>query len=1628
MSKANKTFRIRTTINPTEKFINVDFTQQYDKMEILSLELNQTNSYKFMNSNTGIVIGRVLANEGFGIPNAKLSVFVKYDSDNDIESQLKYYYSISTSKDENGIKYNLLPDTVNDDCQQAVGTFPNKRFLLDNNDVIEVFDTYYKYTTRTNNSGDYMIYGVPTGQQTIHCDIDLSDIGVLSQTPRDMIYKGYDKNLFESPSKFKHSTNLSYLPQIISQDNSTFVYPFWGDTTDGETGAAITRCDVNIAYKFEPTCVFLGSVITDTGDNAISKKCVPSKLGGRMSEMTTGSGVIEMIRKTVNGDIEQISVKGNELINEDGTWCYQIPMNLDYIMTDEYGNTVLSDNPNKGIPTRTTVRFRVSMHENPADGIAKKRARYLIPNNPQLVSNNHDTYEFGSNTKDDDFRDLMWNNVYTVKNYVPRVQKSLIAKNWKFTGIKMVNHANGKNPTPYNKLTIRFNFMYTFLCVLIKMLVRLTSAINAVLSGLALGFYKIGQWLINVAYDLGNTSGSWWKTVLTLGGNKIGNVIGKLFIHVDKTVEDEDDKTNIDVYNVWNNKPTHPFRANGCDYPSDDDKAGVMIATIKWIVDHTPTDSEGNKKYWDLTYDIEGIDGLGVWFIRLTIALARGIELKGLCSADDDEEESIARPGIIKPITRLFYEGKYYKKNVRETIYPCLKILADAMQLDDLYNCIENQLVQEHEVTSFNFHNDWLNGVLYMPLWYRRIKPKKKFLFIKIKGKDQWCDADRRVRGSSARKLKLYSNNVIKRTYSSEQLNPLADDYQTVNVLSSVADDETGIEVMAFRTLNDTNCYGYKCHKRGISHTPLSNGLVVEKETMLGDHVYYYRPVYADGNNEGLVTLFATDIVLLGSLNTCDLHGIPQFFKILEGTTYQMPPDLLSSDPNVTGTKELTEFTGADWGNLGDDQSNYIRGMVDANENIYDNGGLFYGINCFTAYTKPKTIINLERICEVGVTLDESKEILKTQAFNAQNITTPGGQGNSNHLMSADADDIYTELTPDGYISFDEIYNPDYRSMFATMNGNRLKTKLNMETGLTEYDLVHVYTDNFDGSLSKIMAGPTTHGQMIIQNASGNIPTGQLANYVNNSNLERFDRNYTLFRFGDYKKETDKKIYFYTYNGVGEFLENKIPRYENSFYFYFGLFEGKTAIDRFYSDYYADCSSNVEFEPAINISHVGNGWCSNTGGYIKFDCNLDLPINMTMVNLDTTPVKQFAYNDIASRKFYVGTNMGTNNDVTGYSYVNVLGDTETALPHGRYKITLEDGNGDEHEIIYDFQNDDVVTAEVSVLDFNVPNSMLPDISGLADNELYDDNGNLTEKFYQTIANIGADGHITGVSQSNPMDRILIDDVESTRTYGGVITISDISLSNACFSIFVEPQDPTLVGGFTGTYLLFDDNGRITSVENTGYGYLGNSEDGNEYYIGVPYGNITYNVTIQQHCDDGNTLSSTGNIMYRTVVVNEGQLSMLINGIDYQLIHKFKTGWTGGSLNNTSGATFNQNNIVGWNEMDNIGVDNVDNYTDDDTIENMYKILSGQNPDPSPYTWTEQYMMASDFMDNLDITNDDDKTILIDEINRIVDLRRELSRQMIGAFRPNMYGKCEITVRGITRSLPVKYLLINKVTK
>lgn len=1492
MGKENKSYRIRTNVDK-DTVVNFSVDNTIDNFEILSLNINQANAYKLMGSGTGIIAGRVLANGGFGVPNVKVSVFIEYDGTDKLEQSILYHFASTKDLDYNGVRYNLLPNEVDDECHQNIGTFPAKRVLLDNDNWIEVFDKYYKFTTRTNESGDYMIYGVPTGMQTVHMDVDLSDIGVLSQRPRDLIYKGYNANMFESPGKFKVDTNIDSLAQVITQDQSVYVYPFWGDTTDSELNASITRCDMNVNYKFEPTCIFMGSVVSDTGENSMSKKCIGANKQGKMSEMITGEGKIEMIRKTTNGQVEQFSINGDNNINSDGVWCYQIPMNLDYVMTDEFGKMVMTDNPNTGIPTRARVRFRLSMAESPNDATARKRARFLIPNNPHLMEEDYPDftetkevdYEFGTKTKNENFRDLFWNNVYTVKSYIPRLQKSKQPNNLRHLGIKMVNHSGGHNPIPFNNLRIKFNFVYSFLCTLVKVLVTMVRFINAILSFIGYIFYQIGAFFFHIGLKFNIT--------IPIINENIFEGASKLFVSYNGHAIDDDDGIDATEF--------------------------------------------AKKVYEDERYNREVCGGVAAWFFKIFVGIGCGIELKGLCETDDGSEINVT-PGT--------YDQT---KNIMN------KIGAGGCndRVDVLYNCIENQLAQDNDVTSFNFYNDWLNGVVYLPLWYRKIKKRRNG---EIK-KDQWCSTDNTtVQDRKYKKnLRVYATNTPKRVVSGPNgqrmgtIAPLANNESTVK---ANANDETGSERIKFSKINDENCYGYQCHKYSRTYFKVYKGLVFEKITMLGDKVYYYKPCDYDPStgNRDLVTLFATDIVLLGSLNSCDLHGIPQFFKALESTTYNMPPDLLSEyydyinedsqsgldeedDSEIDMGSRMTENTGADWGNLGVDQSN----KPDANENQYDNGGLFYGLTCFNSYTKPKSCINLSRICEFGVSLDESIDVPSTEGSGTETGTDT--------------------LTPDGFVSYDEIYNPDYRSMFATLNANFLRTKLNPETGLIEYDFNHMYLDNFDGSLKNLMMANTVNGKTEKSDFT------EKANYVGNHNLEQSSDTYLNFRYGNYIKRNNKKIYYYENNNkVGTVLngltrvgingKDRLPRYENSFYFYFGLNEGKTAIDKFNNEFFSDCSNNFASDTPYEMTYLGNSWCppnTSTDGYIAFNMNIDAPFNIRFTNIDTNDV--YEQSSINSQKFIFYGASTVPEGYEKYDKVTLIKNNETAeygiMPgNGIYDIEVIDA--------YDNSYEDRIVFE------------LPRIGFVCDvNPFNCRNVDLLARFgagnYVDIANYG---------NTTPFDI-------NNRDISGYISISEVNEEN--FKIELTPINRDFFGDvYEGVTIIVIDGG-VRTVN--GAGYLGLTENNGitTYYLGVPYANQRYKIRMTMMCDSETESNNTREL---NVIVYEDEFKVYINGIDYNIIKSFRTGWNDakltedGEFKNSNippdNSSYDRNNLYGWDDVLNIGTYDyngttkglkpISYSTDINEILAICDVLSttyehngtGDASDTTPYSWTEDY--------------------------------------------------------------------------
>ena len=1219
MSESNKSYRIRTVVGQdTNLTVNLD--QSYDVFEVLSIKLKQEDTYRLHSSNYGVIVGRVLANEGFGVPNAKISVFIQgeYDASSNAKVATVYPYQTTSSQGMDGVQYNLLPDNQVDDCHQVVGTFPNKTYMLDNDVLIEVFDKYYKYTTRTNNSGDYIICGVPVGQQTLHMDLDLSDCGILSQRPRDFVYKGYTIEQFENPNQFKTGTDLNSLSQIFRQDTVVNVIPFWGNAELGES-IGITRADIKVNFKFEPTCVFMGSLVADNSSNGVSKKCIPTNQMGAMDELTTGEGTIEMIRKTPNGDVEEFQIKGTQLIDGNGVWCYQIPMNLDYMMTDEYGNMVPTDDPTKGIPTRARVRFRISMHDAEKNTDNYFRAKVLVPHNPQnyfsgetLMHEDYD-YEFGTYTKEESFRDLFWNNVYTVKSYIPRFQKSKKSNTERFTGIKHCNIYGQNNPMPYNNIRIKMPFMFILLCALIKTYVRIVYFVNG-----------LTDYFVEVLARLSRMKLLSWDDRKKFEDKALDT---KFTLIADGICPDLDN---------WYFSPT-----------------------FSRVKHHT----KGTQKRGLTAYD------------KYFTTLDRTFQY--LITNPDEEKTTSDKTSI----------DNGNKSEGEDSV--CLTI-----NTDYLMSCIEMNLAQEYKVINFDFYNDWVNGVIYMPRWMRSVRKKRTFLFglIKIRPKVKSCADDSSIFG----KTRYYTQQCAL-TYGKTQ-----GKFTKITTHNGC--------------MNRTNANKQKCHKlKGLKTYSIfgsgsrkgdkgNGGVVHESQTTKNQYVYYFKPCEWRTSTGKKTILFANDIVLLGSLNDCNLYGIPQAFRYLTNSSYVMPTNLALTNMDDDGylyaddsgticsghkninenndgggvnqvepsfeneqkywspsaeedvsygtngnddvdtlnyddTIPLTEAAGIAWNYSGPGQG---KNSTNVTKKLYYPGGHFLGISCTNSQTNIKSCVNLQRICEIGATESQRREEVREVGHNGI---------------------LYRYYVPTGLIAQDEVNASDFRSMFATMNHRRLlcTNKFDEKTGYPIYNFTYMRPIGFDGVLMDRVSKASEYNTNVDVNDESQFMKTQgvsMSDDYDSSEqretktrtIEEPSDDYYMFRLGlnTLGDEEQKSKFLYSQSS-----SVSMPQYENSYYFYFGLKDGATALDEFNKQFFSVCDSKSVFmtSPVILTGET-------------FDsCTFDLSLTVTVENMNA-PVSVTIKNRNSEQAVLT-------QETTGNPAVCIFKN----LTRGAYEITATDNDG-----------------------------------------------------------------------------------------------------------------------------------------------------------------------------------------------------------------------------------------------------------------------------------------------------------------------------------------------------------------
>jgi hypothetical protein len=242
---------------------------------------------------------------------------------------------------------------------------------------------------------------------------------------------------------------------------------------------------------------------------------------GNLCGLTTSPGQILAIRQTIQQDsngnpileLYQLEQAGN-IIDGSGAWLTEVPMNLDYYVTNEFGEKTLSNDPAVGIPTKAKYRFKVKWQQPASLTEQTRRAYFLVPNVREYgwtSSGNDPNYNTGTSPSDitqqnilrssyyfgldwngytsgftysekieklnemidcqDTFYEFKFNRVYTVSNLIDEYKKG--AGRGRFLGIKEIDDnacESTVNKFPTNDGFKNFNLLFFLFSILMQIL------------------------------------------------------------------------------------------------------------------------------------------------------------------------------------------------------------------------------------------------------------------------------------------------------------------------------------------------------------------------------------------------------------------------------------------------------------------------------------------------------------------------------------------------------------------------------------------------------------------------------------------------------------------------------------------------------------------------------------------------------------------------------------------------------------------------------------------------------------------------------------------------------------------------------------------------------------------------------------------------------------------------------------------------------------------------------------------------------------------------------------------------------------------------------------------------------
>lgn len=216
----------------SDYFMNVKINRSVGTLDTLNIYNVTNNEPQKFSNNTGVLMGKIEAVQVLNDENGEKIRIPLKNTVVGIFNPSEKFPSISSSDNEgNRVRLNLyetIPQVDNPYNLKGYSSFQS--YLTDvqyskNDFENNTIPDEYKYTTITNERGEFILQNIPVGQQTLMVEVDLLKFGL---EPEEIAL-----NFFPYPSQ--DDPNVSEVPHFFFGQYPINIVPSWGDFQTGYT-------------------------------------------------------------------------------------------------------------------------------------------------------------------------------------------------------------------------------------------------------------------------------------------------------------------------------------------------------------------------------------------------------------------------------------------------------------------------------------------------------------------------------------------------------------------------------------------------------------------------------------------------------------------------------------------------------------------------------------------------------------------------------------------------------------------------------------------------------------------------------------------------------------------------------------------------------------------------------------------------------------------------------------------------------------------------------------------------------------------------------------------------------------------------------------------------------------------------------------------------------------------------------------------------------------------------------------------------------------------------------------------------------------------------------------------------